>query len=111
MIMRFVLTAAALACAAPALAVDRPVRVAVPYGDLDLTNDAGREALDVRLGRAARKVCGNAPARDLKQISARQACLAEARTSYRAQVALALDAANARRVAVLADKIYLLASF
>ena len=111
MIMRFVLTAAMLACAAPALAVDGPVRVAVPYGDLDLTNDAAREALDARLDRAARKVCGNASARELRQILARQACLAEARTSYRAQVALALDAANARRVAVLADKIYLLASF
>ncbi len=111
MIMRFVLPAAVLACAAPALALDEPARVAVPYGDLDLTKDAGREALDARLERAVRKVCGNASARELRQISARQACLAEARTSYQAQVALALDAANARRVAVLADKIYLLASF
>jgi len=100
-----------------ALAVDEPVRVAVPDGDLDLTSDAGRQALDTRLGRGARKVCGNAPARELRQIMARQVCLAKARTSYQAPVALALalalalGAANARRVAVLADKIYLLASF
>jgi UrcA family protein len=117
MIMRFVLTAAVLACAGPApapalaMALDEPVRVAVLYGDLDLTSDAGREALDTRHGRAARKVCGNAPARELRQITARQVCHAKARTGYRAQVALTLDAANARRVAVLADKIYLLASF
>ena len=112
MIMRFVLpAAAALACATSALASAEPVRVAVPYGDLDLPKDAGREALDARLERAARKVCGNASARELREVSARRVCLAEARTSYQAQVALALDAANARRVAVLADKIYLLASF
>ena len=87
--------------------------MAVPDGDLDLTSDAGRQALDTRLGRGARKVCGTAPARELRQITARQVCLAEARTSYQAPVALALalGAANARRVAVLADKIYLLASF
>lgn len=111
MIMRLVLPAVALACAAPALALDEPVRVAVPYGDLDLTSDAGREALDARLERAVRKVCGDAPSRELRHVLARRVCLAEARTSYQAQVALALDAANARRVAVRADKIYLLASF
>lgn len=111
MIMRFVLPAAALACAAPAIALDEPARMAVPYGDLDLTKDAGRETLDARLERAARKVCGNVSARELREVAARRTCLAEARSSYQTQVTLALDAANARRVAVLADKIYLLASF
>ena len=113
MLMRIVLPAFALACAAtPAAAEPVTVTVKVPYGDLDLTKPAGRATLDARLDRAARKACGRAaPARDLTGAQMRRACLAEARSSYRDQVALALDAANARRVAVLADKLGLLASF
>jgi UrcA family protein len=110
MIMRFVLPALALACAAPAVA--EPATVAVPYGDLDLTKDAGRATLDARLDRAARKVCGGvAPLRDLERMQAWRECLAEARAGYRDQVELALNAANARRVAVLADKLGVFASF
>jgi hypothetical protein len=51
------------------------------------------------------------PARDLRQVSAYRECLAEARASYGDQVELALDNANARRVAVLADKIMLFTRF
>jgi UrcA family protein len=109
MFTRIVLSALALACAAPALA--EPVRVAVPYGDLDLTKEDGRKALDERLARATRKVCGSVPMRDLTQLAAHRSCVAEARASYQDQVELALNAANARRVAVLATKIGLLASF
>jgi hypothetical protein len=39
------------------------------------------------------------------------ACRAEARASYKAQVEVALDAANARRVAVLAGKLGMIAGF
>jgi len=110
MLMRIVLPALALAAAAPALAA--PASVAVPYGDLDLTKDTGRKTLDIRLARAARQVCGGViPARDLRQVSAYRECLAEARASYGDQVELALDNANARRVAVLADKIMLFTRF
>lgn len=110
MLMRIVLPAFALACAAPALA--EPVSVTVPYGDLDLTKEAGRKTLDARLERAAQKVCGPVGSlRDLAQLQARRTCLAEARVSYQTQLVAALDAANARRVAVLADKLGLLASF
>mgnify|MGYP002778661700 FL=1 len=110
MLLRIVLTAAALACAAPALA--EPVSVSVPYGDLDLTKEAGRKALDARLGRAVRKVCGGAaPIRNIAQVAAWRECLAEARESYGPQVELALNAANARRVAVLADKIAVFTRF
>lgn len=109
MFTRIVLSALALACAAPALA--EPVSIAVPYGDLDLTKADGRQALDQRLVRATRQVCGTAPARDLTRIAAHRSCLAEARASYQDQVTIALNAANARRVAVLATKIGLLASF
>lgn len=110
MFNRIVLSAFALACAAPAFA--EPVSMTVPYGDLDLTKAEGRNALEARLDRAARKVCGSVPeARNLKLMQARRTCLAEARTGYRAQVEIARNTANARRVAVLADKIGMLAAF
>jgi len=110
MLMRIVLPALALAAAAPALA--QPVSVAVPYGDLDLTKQAGRATLDARLERAARRICGTlGPVRDVARIREWRACRAEARASYEAQVQVALDAANARRVAVLADKLAMIAGF
>jgi UrcA family protein len=109
MLKRTVLAALALACAAPVAA--ETVTVAVPYGDLDLTKEAGRDALDARLERATRRVCGIAPVRDLQQMAGYRACIVAARESTREQVALALNAANARRVAVLSDKLFLLASF
>ena len=113
MFTRIVLPALALACAAttPALAAAEPAKVTVPFGDLDLTKDAGRKTLETRLARATRKVCGRAPMRDLAQAKAYRACLAEVKTGYQGQVELALNNANARRVAVLADKIALLARF
>jgi UrcA family protein len=114
MFIRIALTAAALACAAitPAAARAETLSVAVPFGDLDLTKDAGRRTLDVRLDRAARKVCGGvAPVRDLAELRNHRDCLIGARTAYQVQVELALNNANARRVAVLADKIALLARF
>ena len=114
MLIRNVLPAAALACAllTPAAVQAETLSVAVPFGDLDLTKDAGRQTLDARLERAARKVCGGvAPARDLAQMQNYRACLSGARTAYQAQVELALNNANARRVAVLADKIALFARF
>jgi UrcA family protein len=110
MLVRIVLPALALGLAAPAFA--EPVSVAVPYGDLDLTKPAGREALDTRLDRAARQICGGAaPARVLSEVRAYRACLDQARAGYQDQVQLALSTANARRVATLADKLGLLASF
>lgn len=109
MFIRLVLPALALAIAAPAVAQSTTVEVA--YGDLDLTKDAGRDALDRRLNRAARQLCGSRPARNLAMIQDHQHCLADVRASYQPQVELALNAANARRVAVLADKLAVFASF
>lgn len=110
MFSRIVLPALALACAVPAVA--QPVIMTVVYGDLDLTTADGRAVLDARLDRAARKICGGMlEARNLQMMQARRSCLAEARTSYRAQVDLALNTANSRRVAVLADKLGMLAGF
>lgn len=109
MVIRLVLPAIALAFAAPVVA--QPTSVSVPYGDLDLTKADGREVLERRLTRAAHRVCGTYTARNLATIRQQKSCVADTRASYRTQVEVALNAANARRVAVLADKIALLASF
>lgn len=103
MLMRIVLPALALAAATPALA--QPATIVVPYGDLDLTREAGRKALDARITRAATRLCGTIGARDLARITAHKACVAEVRASTAPQVELALDAANARRVAALSAKL------
>ena len=102
-----------LVAAAPAIAQTQGEAViAVPYADLNLNSDEGRAALDRRLTQAARKVCGGKP--DLRQLSAMAAyreCLAATTKNYEAQRVAALEAANAKRVAVLADKLGLLAAF
>ena len=110
MLMRFVLPALALGLAVPAVA--ETVTVSVPYGDLDLTKPTGRQTLDDRLDRAARKGCGGVvTARVLSEIQAYRSCVDQARADYEEQVQIALSTANARRVATLADKLSLLVSF
>jgi len=111
MITRIVLPALALGLAVVAAPAAAQLTVAVRYNDLDLTKTAGREVLERRLDRAVRNVCGDRPTRDLNRMDSYKACIADARASYRSQVELALNTANARRVAVLADKLGLLASF
>lgn len=60
--LSFLLFAAPLAATpvAPALATDMDdaKRVLVRYGDLDLADPAGRDALTARIARAAGQVCG-----------------------------------------------------
>ncbi|HKX90798.1 MAG TPA: UrcA family protein [Sphingomicrobium sp.] len=77
---------AALIKGAPALAEQTTPDVSVSVvhtADLDLTTDAGRRALDVRLSRAAREVCGEASDVDLAGKNKVRACrdtvLADAR--------------------------------
>jgi UrcA family protein len=54
----FALALATMALATPAVAADDQLpSVAVHYGDLDLTSEAGQKRLDSRLERAAREVC------------------------------------------------------
>lgn len=103
MFTRIVLAAAALAAATPVVA--QPVSVTVPHADLDLTREAGRKALETRVARAAQQVCGPLGSRSLSRLAAHRACIADARASAQPQVELALNAANARRVAVLATKL------
>lgn len=96
--------------AAAQISVAQPT-ASVRYDDLDLTKTAGRDVLKRRLDRAVRNVCGTLPSRNLKEMASYKACIADARASYQGQVELALNNANARRVAVLADKLGMLASF
>ncbi|MEL6216427.1 MAG: UrcA family protein [Pseudomonadota bacterium] len=115
MFNRIALTALALGIAAsasaPALAkteIEKTETVAID--DLNLTTEAGRATMERRLDRAVRSVCGDRPAlRDLPAWADYRGCIAGARESYKEQVRVALNKANARRVAVLADKLGLVA--
>jgi len=51
------LALAAAVLAVPAAAADETQSVGIHYGDLDLTSAEGQQQLDIRLERAARKVC------------------------------------------------------
>ena len=51
------LALAAAVLAVPAAAADETQSVDIHYGDLDLTSAEGQQQLDLRLDRAARKVC------------------------------------------------------
>ncbi len=56
--MRFILPLIALAAfATPAVATEEVVDVRVSYADLDLTSEAGRDALESRIATQLRKVC------------------------------------------------------
>lgn len=80
--------------------------VAVPYADLNLNTPEGRKALDRRLARATRTVCGGKPdLREMRALRAYRECLAVTTKNYEAQRVAAIEAANAKRVAVLADKL------
>ncbi|MEE4206850.1 MAG: UrcA family protein [Erythrobacter sp.] len=107
--------AAALAgvAALPAAArAEEPATVTVRIADLDLTSEAGRKTLDRRIALAARKVCGGAPdLRNLAGFAAYRNCVDAAHASTQEQVRVALDAANARRVAMIADKLGIAAIF
>lgn len=60
------------------VASDGLPRAVVHYGDLNVESDAGRQALTGRLTRAARTVCPDAYARDLRTQSRGQSCVREA---------------------------------
>ncbi len=71
--------------------------VAVHYNDLDLTSDAGAQALQTRINRAARVVCGSADTRDLRMISEIQQCRQVALNSAAPQVEVAIAQARSGR--------------
>jgi len=79
------MAAAAAIKAVPALAEPTPAQNVsiVQTGDLDLTTEAGRQALDHRLVVAAREVCGTASDVDLVGQNQARACRAEVLASAR----------------------------
>src|SRR5688572_14618350 len=83
------LALAAAVLAVPAAARDKTRSVNVRYGDLDLTSVEGQQKLDLRLERAARKVCRlNEPVTGshLRAVNARE-CYEEARRNLDQQYA------------------------
>jgi len=53
---------------------DMTPSVAVSYGDLNLSTDAGAKALYQRISKAARQVCPDVYSRDLRMASAAKQC-------------------------------------
>lgn len=77
---------------APAAAQDKPVSAAIGFSDLDLSSDAGQKALESRIQRAARRVCGIDEVRTGTIVRSRAAdeCYRLALRSTRARVAEAV---------------------
>jgi UrcA family protein len=69
--------ASAPARSAPVSAAAEVVRI-VPTSDLDLSSEAGRKALDRRIGRAVIELCGQAADVDLAGRNAVRKCRADA---------------------------------
>jgi UrcA family protein len=89
------LAALAATAAAPAIAQSSD-SVAVGYGDLNLSSPAGREALERRVGAAARQVCGEYQPLELKMIALSRACRARALAAGQAQFGQSLAAGGAQ---------------
>jgi UrcA family protein len=87
--------------AAPALA-EAPVAQTnvslVRTADLDLRSNAGRRLLDVRLGRAARQVCGTASDADLEGKNEVRQCRAEVLANARTARDAVLAASQSKAV-------------
>ena len=80
--------------AALAGTVETGTAVPVRFGDLDLKTEAGVAALKQRIDRAARKACGTYDIRDLKRMSAADACREFALGNASHEVELAVAAAH-----------------
>lgn len=82
--------AVTLSAPPPAAAQPAPTEsgrtVAVPYGDLDLRAAAGRGTLEVRVERAAQRLCGPLQVVPLTARSERKACFDDVVANARRQV-------------------------
>lgn len=81
------LAAASLSLLAVAPAAAEEVRVAVPFGDLDITTPAGAEALAARIEAGVETVCARPESRAMTAFAAWDACKANARAEAVAQLA------------------------
>ena len=66
--------AAALACLAAPHALAQEPAVEIYYGDLDVSSEAGRKALEQRVQNGVTLVCGPANTRDIKIAMVRKEC-------------------------------------
>lgn len=76
--------------AAPAMA-QAPETIAVSFADLNLGNQAGRDALDRRIESAANQLCGHFNPVELGQAQAGRACLTETIAAVQPQREAALN--------------------
>ena len=97
------LVTAATIKAAPALSQE--VNVArVETGDLDLSSEGGRRALDQRLFSAARQVCGEASDADLEGKNDARRCRDEVLARVQAERAGLLASADRRAITLIASR-------
>ena len=89
----FALAALTVAVPTAAHAETGPRTERVSYGDLNLASEAGVKALDRRLDRAVRRVCGD-DHRNLVMSSSVKNCIETARASIRPQREFAIARAN-----------------
>lgn len=80
-----------------AIAREQGTTERVSYADLDLTSRAGVEALDRRLDRAVKRVCGYAPVTPLNQQRRIAACVDDTWDSIQPQRHGAIAKATERR--------------
>ena len=78
-----VLAAASLATGASAASMRTEV---VPYGDLDISTEAGRATLEARISGAVERVCGKAFKGSLAEVAVVEDCRAAAMEDAMAQV-------------------------
>ena len=84
-----VLAALAVMVATPAAAVEpEAVMVEVPYADLDLSAPAGAATLDARIDAAVEEVCARPDIRNLKAMTAWEACKESARLGAMEQLSV-----------------------
>jgi len=97
---------AATLSAAPVLAQPGlPAQVTIDARGLDLATAQGRTALDLRIARAARTVCGTPSPADALGHARAEACIAEVRTATAGQRETLIAAAGTdRRGSTLASR-------
>jgi UrcA family protein len=104
---KFIMTSVCLSLytiSAPAIQASEETQTRkVSYSDLDLTSDAGRDALHRRIGRAVSAVCSVDDTRDLIAMTKRDRCVRDAWASTRTQVAIAMLSAKRRLASVSGD--------
>ena len=102
--LSFIALALISAAAVPAAAEPATAVSIVHTGDLDLSSEAGRQALDRRIARAAVEVCGAASDVDLEGKNAIRHCRDEVIAKASSQRELMLAAARSGRPIILAAR-------